>query len=306
MFTLPRLTAPLAVVVPFAALLSTACDSNAPSGPQSLGAATAIRSAVTPSKSLAAALQASTLPSLGAASGFAVLGGTSVTCTQSAVTGAVGVSPGVSVTGFPPTSTLCTLSSGTVHLNDMTAQLASANFLTAYASFKGLTCDPANDLTGKELGGMTLSPGVYCFSTTADLTTGNLTLRGPANAAWVFQIGTGITTGTAAVIMAGGGQPCNVFWQVGSLATIGTGTAFQGNLLAGTAITFTGVGSSLVGRALAKAEVTMTGTNVSGSCTAGAPGGGGGNGEGDDDHGGKDHQDKNKHQDKDKHNDRDY
>jgi type VI secretion system secreted protein VgrG len=194
-----------------------------------------------------------------------------------------------------------------VHVNDAAAQLASANFLTAYAAFKGLTCDPANNLTGKELGGMTLSPGVYCFSTTADLTTGNLTLSGPANGAWVFQIGTGITTGTAAVIMAGGGQPCNVFWQVGSLATIGTGTEFLGNILAGTAITFTGVGSSLVGRALAQAEVTMTGTNVSGSCAAAAPGGGGGEGDGDDDHGDKDHKDKrhDKDKDKDKHDDRD-
>jgi hypothetical protein len=131
MFTLPRLTARLAVIVPLAALLSTACDSNAPSAPQSVEAATSIRSAVTASKSLAVALQASTLPSLGAAAGFAVLGGTSVTCTQSAVTGAVGVSPGVSVTGFPPTSTLCTLSGGTVHVNDGAAQLGSANFLTA-------------------------------------------------------------------------------------------------------------------------------------------------------------------------------
>ncbi len=64
--------------------------------------------------------------------------------------------------------------------------------------------------------------------------------------------------------MAGGGQACNVFWQVGSQATIGTNTAFQGNILAGTAITFTGTGSSLVGRALAKAEVTMTGTAITG------------------------------------------
>jgi len=211
-------------------------------------------------------------PSLGGASSFAVLGGTGVTCTGSAVTGNVGVSPGVSVTGFPPTSTLCTVA-GTIHVADATAALAYNNFVTAYDALLGMTCEPANNLTGQDLGGMTLASGVYCFNTTAGLT-GQLTLTG--SGPWVFQIGTGLTTGAgsgpASVVMAGG-QACNVFWQVGSQATIGTGTAFQGNILAGTAIVFSGTGTSLVGRALAKAEVTMTGTNVTlGTCgAAGGP-----------------------------------
>lgn len=261
--TAPRF-AQLLVSVPLVALLAAACDtdSNGPSSPALLAHATA-------------SLSASGAPSLGAASSFVVLGGTSVTCTASTVSGDVGVSPGTSVTGFPPTETLCTLA-GTIHAGDARAALAHNDFVIAYDALKAMTCDPANDLTGQELGGKTLAPGVYCFSTTAGLT-GQLTLDGPSNGIWVFQIGTGLTTGSgatgnASVVMAGGGQACNVYWQVGSQATIGTGTAFQGNILAGTAIVFSGVGSSLVGRALAKAEVTMTGTDVSlGSCGGAVP-----------------------------------
>ena len=110
---------------------------------------------------------------------------------------------------------------------------------------------------------MTLTPNVYCFNTTADLTSGTLTLDGPADGIWIFQIGTGITTATTNVVMAGGGQPCNVFWETGTAATIGEGTAFQGNILAGSAISFTGASSSFIGRALAKTAVTMTGANIS-------------------------------------------
>lgn len=211
-------------------------------------------------------------PSLGAAASFAVLGGTSVTCTGSAVIGDVGVSPGSSVTGFPPSSTLCTVA-GTIHAGDATAAAAHNSFVTAYDALQAMTCQPANNLTGQDLGGMTLASGVYCFNTTASLT-GRLTLTG--SGPWVFQIGTGLTTGAgatgpASVVMASG-QACNVFWQVGSQATIGTGTAFQGNILAGTAIVFSGTGTSLVGRALAKAEVTMTGTSITlANC---GPGGG--------------------------------
>ncbi len=95
------------------------------------------------------------------------------------------------------------------------------------------------------------------------MTTGTLTLDGPSNGVWVFQVGTGITTGAASVAMINGGQQRNVFWQVGTAATIGTDTAFKGNILAGSAITFTGANSSLVGRALAKTAVTMTGANIS-------------------------------------------
>ena len=196
-------------------------------------------------------------PALGTAANFTVLGGAGVTCTSSTVTGRVGSL--VSVTQTPTCAIV-----GTILAADAVTAQASADFLVAYTALAAMTCAPANNLTGQQLGGMTLAPDVYCFNTTADLTTGQLTLNGPSNGIWIFQIGTGITTGTASVVMAGGGQPSNVFWQVGTAATIGTGTAFQGNILAGSAITFTGEPSSLVGRALAQTAVTMTGTTVTG------------------------------------------
>ena len=152
---------------------------------------------------------------------------------------------------------------GTVHALDAVATTAFNDFVLAYDAFKAMTCVAANNLTGQQLGGKALAPGVYCFDTTAALTTGTLTLDGPSNGIWVFQVGTGITTGTGSVAMINGGQPRNVFWQVGTAATIGTGTAFLGNILAGSAITFTGANTSLVGRALAKTAVTMTGALIS-------------------------------------------
>jgi Ice-binding-like len=205
--------------------------------------------------------------SLGTASNFAVLGGAGVTCTGSAVNGDVGSL--LTVTGFPPpTPALCTLV-GTVHAGDAATTAAFSDFLRAHDALDAMPCDAQHNLTGQPLGGKTLAPGVYCFNSTADLTTGTLTLdgRGNSNAVWVFQVETAITTGTASVVMANGGRACNVFWELGTAATIGTGTAFLGNVLAGSAITFTGTNSSLVGRALAVTAVTMTGTNVSiGNC----------------------------------------
>jgi len=196
-------------------------------------------------------------PSLGTAAGFTVLGGAGVTCTASTVAGLVGSS--LTVTQTPS----CTIAA--VDAGDTVATTAVADFGAAYGVVAAMTCDPANNLTGQELGGMTLSPNVYCFNTTADLTSGTLTLNGPADGIWIFQIGTGITTGTSSVVMAGGGLPCNVFWETGTTATIGEGMAFQGNILAGSSIGFTGASSSLIGRALAKTAVTMTGANIS-SC----------------------------------------
>jgi type VI secretion system secreted protein VgrG len=205
-------------------------------------------------------VQAATAPSLGTASNIVVLGGTAVTCTTSGVAG--DVSSLVSVTGFPG---LCTLI-GTVRAADAATTTAFNDVALAYDVLKAMPCTAANNLTGQPLGGKTLAPGVYCFpSTTADLTTGTLTLDGggDSNAVWVFQVGTAITTGTSSVAMINGGQQRNVFWQLGTAATIGTDTAFKGNILAGSAITFSGVNSSLVGRAFAKTAVTMTGANIS-------------------------------------------
>jgi Ice-binding-like len=207
----------------------------------------------------AASLSASastSAPFLGAASKFVVLGGAQVTCTKSTVgLGAVGSKLTVTKTAT------CSIA-GAIHAGDATAVTAFNAFSTAYTALKAKTCPPANNLTGQALGGKTLAPGVYCFSTTAGLTTGALTLAGPAAGVWVFQVGTGLTTGTSQVVMAGGGQACNVYWALGTLGTIGTGSKFKGNILAGSGVSFTGTSSSMVGRALAKTSVTMTGTNL--------------------------------------------
>jgi type VI secretion system secreted protein VgrG len=201
-----------------------------------------------------------TTPSLGAAAGFAVLGASTVTCTgPSVVTGDVGVSPGTGITGFNPPCTI----TGTIHAGDAAAAQAHADLGIAYGALAGASCE--HNLTGQDLGGQTLAPGIYCFDTTVGVT-GALTLDGggDSTAVWIFQVGTAITTATgSSVVMAGSGKPANVFWQVGSSATIGTATAFQGNLLAYATITLVS-GSSVVGRALAlNAAVTMDNNSVS-------------------------------------------
>jgi len=195
-------------------------------------------------------------PFLGAAAQFVALGGAGVTCTKSTVgLGAVGSKLTVTKTAS------CSIA-GAVHQGDATAVTAFTTFKTAYIALKAKTCPAANNLTGQALGGKTLAPGVYCFNSSAALTTGILTLAGPSSGVWVFQVGTGLTTATAQVVMANGGLACNVYWAPGTFATVGTGMKFAGNILAGSAVNFTGTNSSLVGRALAKTGVAMTGTNV--------------------------------------------
>ena len=214
---------------------------------------------------------AATAPSLGTASTFGALGGAGVTCTSPipalpaiTVTGDVGslLAAPTSVTGFPPDSPpLCSLS-GTVQLG---AAAAHADLVTAYAAIdteNPCPADAAHNLSG-DLGGMTLSPGVYCISGVG-LLTGTLTLAGPANGVWIFKAASSITPIGGSVVMANGGNACNVYWRAGTAVSLDA-TTFVGNVLAGSAISFTGVGSSLAGRALAVIEsVTMTGANISG------------------------------------------
>jgi type VI secretion system secreted protein VgrG len=175
-------------------------------------------------------------PPLGQAGSFAALGGSAVTNTgPTAVTGDLGVSPGSAITGFPPG----TVVGGTIHANDAIASAAQADITTAYNNLAGRACN--TDLTGTDLGGLTLTPGVYCFSTSAQLT-GTLTLDAQTNvnATFVFQIGSTLTTASAAnVVVINGGVDCNVFWQVGSSETLGTGSQFIGNTIALTSITLT-------------------------------------------------------------------
>ena len=186
---------------------------------------------------------------LGAAAGFAVLADTALTCTNSTVTGPVGVSSSTTAV----TQTGCTL---TVQV----APGAYAGFLTAYSGIAG-NLTPCVVLTGT-LAGVTLKPGTYCFDAAATLT-GTLTLTGTGP--WLFEIGTGGTGAlTATNFTVVGGNPCNVTWWVRQAVTLTTST-FQGTILGGTAITMTG--TSLEGRAFATGAVTMTGSNIFG-CNA--------------------------------------
>ena len=202
-------------------------------------------------------------PPLGAAQSFAVLGGSTVTNTGSSViTGDLGVSPGSAVTGFPPGSVVL----GTIHAADAAAAAAQSAVTTAYNGLAGQAC--TQDLTGQDLGGKTLVAGVYCFSTSAQLT-GTVTLdaQGNPHAVFIFKIGSTLTTASASsVLVINSGSLCNIFWQVGSSATLGTATAFAGNILALTSITLT-TGASVRGRTLARnGAVTLDTNTVTAPC----------------------------------------
>jgi hypothetical protein len=199
--------------------------------------------------------------SLGTAQNFGVLAGSTVTNTgATTVNGNVGVSPGSAVTGFPPG----VIVGGAIHSNDAVAMQAQNDLTTAYNNIAATPCNV--DLTGQDLGGQTLTPGVYCFTTSAQIT-GALTLNalGNANALFLFKIGSTLTTASASsvTVINNGGSSCNkVFWQVGSSATLGTSSSFTGDILALASITAT-TGANTNGRALARnGAVTLDGNNV--------------------------------------------
>lgn len=197
--------------------------------------------------------------SMGTAGDFAVLGGTNVTCTAGSVVGDVGVAPGSAV---PFTNTGCTITGGTPPATDSAAVQARTDFLNAYAALQ-LQSASCVSLLGNTLAGENLVPGVYCLDAVAK--TGLLTLTGPADGVWIFLVDGALTGTDFSVTMAGGGQPCNVFWAPTAAATLTT-SAMKGNILAGNAsggsITLTG--GSLAGSALANIAVTMTNANVIG------------------------------------------
>ena len=186
-------------------------------------------------------------PSLGSAATFVALASSTLTNTGSGVyVGNVGVSPGTSVIGFPPGTVI----RGTIYEGGPVPAQAQIDANSAYNDLAGQTCNV--DLTGQDLGGMTLTPDVYCFDTSAQLT-GDLVLdaMGDPLAVWIFQIGSTLTTASASSIaVINGGQVVNVFWKVGSSATLGTGTRFNGNILSYASITLN-TGASLIGRLLA-------------------------------------------------------
>lgn len=204
---------------------------------------------------------------LGTAGDFAVLAGSTVTNTGPSVIdgGDVGVSPGTAITGFPPGIVLPPF---TFHAGNAVALQAQNDLTAAFNEAAGLA--PTQDLTGQDLGGLVLTPGVFSFSSSAQLT-GTLTLdaQGDPNAQFVFQIGSTLTTASNSSIMTinnGGALPgCNTFFQVGSSATLGTGTDFQGNILALTSITLNTGADILNGSALARnGAVTLDSNNITG------------------------------------------
>ncbi len=222
--------------------------------------------ATPPAPHAPAAAGVAAAPALGTAAGFAVLGGSTVTSIGgTALVGSLGVAPGLAVTGFPPGI----VSGGTIHAGDAVAQQAQTDFVAASVAVAGDAC--GTDLSGQDLGGLTLTPGVYCFSAAAQLTgTLQLDAQGNADAVFVIQIGSTLTTAVgASVVFTNAGQACNVYWNIGTSATIGAGTAFIGNLFAAVSITLSS-GANVAGRALAHSgAVTMDANAVAlGVCQA--------------------------------------
>lgn len=220
---------------------------------------------------------AATAPTLGTASSYAVLGGAAVTNVPAAGTvikGDLGVSPGLAISGFPPG---IVVAPGTIHAGDAAAQSAQTDLTAAYIAIGSGSqpCPPGNDLTGQDLGGKSLLPGVYCFSTSAQLT-GALTLNGTSTDVWIFQIGSTLTTATgSSVVFTGGANACGVFWQVGTSATIGTTTSFNGTILALSSITLDHGANIVSGRALARnGAVTLDDNTIDATVCAAVPPGG--------------------------------
>ena len=204
-----------------------------------------IASALTLALSVACYSAASASPLLGSTGeSFAVLGAAGVTSSgATTINGNLGSAPTNTITGFPPG----VITNGTM-TSTATAQLAQGDALAAYNFLAGQT--PTQTLAAS-IGTLTLTPGVYNFSSSAVLLTGTLTLNaeGSNNAVFIFEIGSTLTTASNAVVtVINGGPDDGVFWQVGSSATLGDSTWFEGNILANTSIGFDPFAQNLAAR----------------------------------------------------------
>lgn len=199
---------------------------------------------------------------LGQLSTFSVLGGSTVTNTNATVVvGNLGVSPGTAVTGFPPGTV-----NGTIHAGNATAAQAQSELTTLYDSLAATACTA--NLTGQDLGGLILTPGVYCFNTSAQLT-GTLTLNAQnnPNAIFLFKIGSTLTTASGSLVqLINSTSNCGgVSWQVGSSATLGTGTSLIGSIVALTSITLN-TNAGVNGKVLARNGAVTLDTNAVSLC----------------------------------------
>jgi len=197
--------------------------------------------------------------SLGSSVNFAVLAGSTVTSTgPTIVHGDLGVSPGSAVEGFPPGTV-----SGTQHVTDTSAASAIGDLTVAYNSAAGRTLCSVS--VAGNLGGQTLAPGLYKSTSGLEVTSGDLTLdaKGNVNAVWIFQVASTLTTTEGrSVILAGGARAANIFWQVGTSASLGTNSTFVGTIMADQSISLD-TGAVLHGRALARiGAVTLDASTV--------------------------------------------
>ena len=200
---------------------------------------------------------------LGAASSFAVAGAAGVTAAGPAgtvINGDVGSSPSASITGFPPGVVVPPFG---IHANDAAAIAAQA---AAVALFTSLSAGVCTDAPLPQMAAASIGPGIHCFAAAADLSAGGtLTLSGAG--LYIFRVPTALTANVGSTVLLNGVDPCNVFWQVGSAATL-NGASFTGNVVAQAGVTL-GVGASLTGRALATVgPVTLSGTNTVGGCSS--------------------------------------
>ena len=209
-----------------------------------------------------------TAPNLGTAAAASVFAGSTVTNTgPSTLSGNLDVYPGTAVTGFPPG-----LVGGTQYIGGPAggpANVAANDVTNAYLQAQAA---PTTAVMNADLGGQSLTPGVYSASSSMSLN-GTLTLVGDANSVFIFQaVSTLITSPASRVVLSGGVQACNVYWQVGSSATIATTTSFVGNILALASITMQ-TGATLQGRALARnGAVTLDDNTIASStCHVAAP-----------------------------------